>query len=425
VRLQKNKPTPSVLFCTPFLNYPPKGGPELRSYNSIKALAAISNIQVARIVYPGQSSDESLKLDLRNIGVSDFFEIIAPKHQLIVSLKYCGYKKRASQAVNVLFQLVTFYHFRRFKNISEEIIRIARDRPDLVIWISFANLFVPAISRIKKKNRSMKIVSDTDSVWSSFILRGVPYKPIPKRIFSLVLGNHKRYEEKKMVRLSDIVTAVSEVDQEKYQEMSNNTNKILCAYNVIDLDFYQVPVTNDQGAQRKVVLLAGSFGQKHSPMDHGARWFINEVWPMIKASRHDAVLHIVGKGSETFLETLPENGIFVHGKVESIVSFMAEATVSIVPLWFESGTRFKILEAGALFTPVVTTSLGAEGLLVSNCNDLIQADSPVKFAQGVLHFLNQVPHDLKANNLNKVIRENYDLETLQLQCLKIFEKLQI
>ena len=111
------------------------------------------------------------------------------------------------------------------------------------------------------------------------------------------------------------------------------------------------------------IYLAGSFGHINSPMDQAALWMIEEIMPLVWKEISNAKLYIVGKNSEKCFNKFSKNkNITTTGKVESVLPYLMFSNVSVVPLKFESGTRFKILESAACNIPVVSTTLGAEGL---------------------------------------------------------------
>lgn len=413
----------TVLFCTPFLNFPPTGGPELRTLNTIKALSNISNISVARIVKFGDEFDVSLQHSLKSLGVCNYMEIKMPRHQLVGTSKSTGFKLLLSRLTNISFRVVSFQLYRARKHLAEEISKFTREEKYDALWMSFGNLYIKSISRLKRLESNLPVVTDTDSVWSDFIIRGARYKPISQRIFFLLQGMLKRFEERRMLSISSVVTAVSEIDQLRYQSMTSDPKKVFCAYNVVDLSSYEQASWDPNLARSKIILLTGSFGHKYSPMDHGAKWFIDDVWPIIKMNEPEAILNIVGKGSDILWRTRPEKGIFVYGRVESINPFMKDASVSVVPLWFESGTRFKILESAAMATPVVTTSLGVEGLLITDCADIAIADTPKDFANSVLKFILHKTVPNEGPRIFEVISRNYSLKYLEFQCSKIIESL--
>jgi glycosyltransferase involved in cell wall biosynthesis len=81
--------------------------------------------------------------------------------------------------------------------------------------------------------------------------------------------------------------------------------------------------------------------------------------------------------------------VFVHPNVPAVEPFVQGAALSIVPLRIGGGTRLKILESLALGTPVVSTTVGAEGLDLQAGEHLLLADTAEAFADAVIHFLNE------------------------------------
>ena len=107
---------PTVLFCTPFLNFPPTGGPELRTMNTIKALSKVSNISVARIVKFGDEFDESLQRSLKSLGVSSYVEVMMPRHQIVGTSKPTGIILFLRRLTNLCFRALTLQLYRARKH---------------------------------------------------------------------------------------------------------------------------------------------------------------------------------------------------------------------------------------------------------------------------------------------------------------------
>ena len=91
-----------------------------------------------------------------------------------------------------------------------------------------------------------------------------------------------------------------------------------------------------------------------------------------------------------------------------------------MPLKFESGTRFKILEAAACGVPIVSTSLGAEGLPVINEKHLLIADDADQFAAAIVRLINdrQLAQEL-ARNCQELVRRAYSVERLEQEAMEI------
>ena len=120
------------------------------------------------------------------------------------------------------------------------------------------------------------------------------------------------------------------------------------------------------------VVLFGSRGWR--PNEEGARWFLEKVWPRVRAVLPGAALHVVGA------PVASSEGVLGHpGPADSREAF-AEGSVLVVPLHVASGVRMKILEAWARGVPVVSTPEGAQGLEATDGRELLLARDPESFA---------------------------------------------
>ena len=120
------------------------------------------------------------------------------------------------------------------------------------------------------------------------------------------------------------------------------------------------------------------------PNIDGVLWFAAEVWPRILAVLPGAHAYIVGRRPHPRLEALREiPGIVITGAVPDTRPHIRAAMVYVVPLRVGGGTRFKILEAGAMGKAIVSTSLGAEGF--PNVEQAVTlADDPASFADACI-----------------------------------------
>jgi glycosyltransferase involved in cell wall biosynthesis len=159
-------------------------------------------------------------------------------------------------------------------------------------------------------------------------------------------------------------------------------------------------------------------------MNLAARWVISEIFPLVQKRVPRCHLYIVGNNSDIEFGGIKNSSITVTGRVDTVLPYLIGASVALVPLKFESGTRFKILEAGICRLPVVSTTLGAEGLNVKNGVNILIADTNTEFAEAIISLLeNRTKANLIAENLYKVIESNYGLEVLKLQAGEIFKYL--
>jgi glycosyltransferase involved in cell wall biosynthesis len=127
-----------------------------------------------------------------------------------------------------------------------------------------------------------------------------------------------------------------------------------------------------------------SGGMDYLPNQDGVRWFIAEVMPEVRKLLPRAKLVVVGKNPPPSLVALARpNEIEITGRVDDVRPYVRAADVMVVPLRIGGGTRLKILEALAMGVPVVSTSVGAEGILVANEKDILIADAPSDLARAV------------------------------------------
>jgi glycosyltransferase involved in cell wall biosynthesis len=122
------------------------------------------------------------------------------------------------------------------------------------------------------------------------------------------------------------------------------------------------------------------------PNAEGVRWFAKYVFPQIRAEISDAVLTVIGKNPPAGLDG---DGIEVTGYVVDLAPHLAETGAFIVPLHAGGGMRVKILDAWSWGLPVVSTTIGAEGIEVHPGEDILIADSAQTFAEAVIRVLRE------------------------------------
>src|SRR5207302_4004164 len=124
------------------------------------------------------------------------------------------------------------------------------------------------------------------------------------------------------------------------------------------------------------------------PNIDGLTWFCTDVLPLVRARVPDVRLDIVGREPLPEVEALARlAGVSVHADVPSVVPWLEQARVAVVPLRIGSGTRIKALEAMAAGRPVVGTSVGLEGLDIEDGVHALVADEPPTLADAVVRVL--------------------------------------
>lgn len=138
----------------------------------------------------------------------------------------------------------------------------------------------------------------------------------------------------------------------------------------------------------------------------------------------DVQVWIVGASPSPQVTQLAGDNVHITGYVEDILPYYKRSMVSIVPIRAGGGTRLKILEAMALGRPVVSTTIGCEGLDVINGEHLLVADEPRKFADQTLRLLTD--RDLYcriAENARDLVVNNYDWDVVADNMLNVYKEL--
>jgi glycosyltransferase involved in cell wall biosynthesis len=165
------------------------------------------------------------------------------------------------------------------------------------------------------------------------------------------------------------------------------------------------------GCGRKTLIFVGSMSY-HANID-AAVWFVREVWPSIRQRFPDLKLTLVGSNPAPAVLALKSDAIEVTGTVPSVAPYYKDALVAIVPLHTGGGTRLKILEAMAASVPVISTTLGAEGLAVSPGENILIADTLADWIAS----LESISNDEARSNAiaaagRKLVGSRYDWQVL-------------
>lgn len=145
------------------------------------------------------------------------------------------------------------------------------------------------------------------------------------------------------------------------------------------------PVGDPSADRPPVVLFQGSLG--YPPNIDAAHWLANAIAPKVRAHVPDLEVRLVGRPATSLLELNEPGVVTVVGEVPSMSTELSRASVAVVPIRYGGGTRVKILESFAHRVPVVSTTLGAEGLDVEDGVHLLIADDPDEFTAATVRLL--------------------------------------
>jgi glycosyltransferase involved in cell wall biosynthesis len=206
----------------------------------------------------------------------------------------------------------------------------------------------------------------------------------------------------------DHVTFVTEEDRQAL--LAHMPDRALEARSTV------IPICVDTEAAPPVIPEPAPFRVTHvgtmywPPNIEGILWFWEEVWPWVRARAPNVRLTLIGKGPPAQLRALDARpDVDVLGYVEDLTSYLAETAVFVVPLHAAGGMRVKIVDAWCWGVPIVSTTIGAEGITVREDENILIADAPDQFAGSVVKVLDDpdLQAQLRANG-RRWVEEQYD-----------------
>jgi glycosyltransferase involved in cell wall biosynthesis len=206
---------------------------------------------------------------------------------------------------------------------------------------------------------------------------------VSRRIYGALNWRKLRREELAAFRTADGIYACSAADQTRLLAEVPSARTMVIP-NAADVEFFQ-PRSSDPPPVDPVVVFFGLLSTV--PNIDGVRFLVREIWPRIVAARPDARCKILGARPHPSVRELAGPGIEVVGLVKDLRPYLAAAAAVVVPLRLGGGTRLKIVEAMAMGRPIVSTTLGAEGIEAVAERHLLIADDAPSFAAAVTRLL--------------------------------------
>jgi glycosyltransferase involved in cell wall biosynthesis len=207
--------------------------------------------------------------------------------------------------------------------------------------------------------------------------------PLERAFLNLEARRMQQFESR-MCRAAACVVAVSANDASLMRERFGAT-RIADVPTGVNVDYFAPP--SEESAPENDLVFVGSMDW--APNIDGLLYFVREVLPLIRRQRPSCRLVIAGRDPAPEIRRLAGEDPFIQvtGTVDDVRPFLWKSAVSIVPLRIGGGTRLKIYEAMAARVPVVSTSIGAEGLVAEHPHQIRLADNPSDFAAQCLELL--------------------------------------
>ncbi len=331
-----------ILMLTPYLPYPLNSGGQIRSYNLIKNLSQKNEITLFSFI----RSEEEKKY-LPELG------------------KYCKtvkvfLRRPAWSPINILLSGFTYYPFLVCIYLSQKLRKtiaqyIESEKFDLIHVETFY-----VVPNIPKTNIPIILVEQTIEYAVYQHYADVSKFAALRWLLNIDVRKIKFWESRYW-QLARSVVAVSESDQKEMKKIVPNLN-IGIVPNGVDSQWFKE--NKFRKKHPPTVLFVGNFKwlQNIEAVIH----LHSFVWPQIKSVVKNAKLLIVGRSVDSRILALKSPDIEINEKIDDIRQAFQNADLLVAPIKGPGGTRLKILESMASGLPVLSTSVGVEGLNVKN-----------------------------------------------------------
>ena len=378
-----------ILLLTQVLPFPPDSGPKVKTWNLIKYLASNHEVILASFVRGDQTDSirqlEKYCREVHTVPIERgvFRDLMYLVQSFLTSQPFLMVRDRRKEMEDMVDQLTSRLDFDIVHadqlNMAQYAIRVPVARKVLdahnALWLLYKRLWQTMKTGPKKwlLNRDWRIL--------------------------------KKYEGQ-ICRKFDSVLAVSEEDHQAMNEAAGKQLDVTIIPIAIDIE--EVVPLEYRPAGDRILHIGTMFWP---PNIDGILWFLKEILPLIQEKRPEVVFDIIGANPPKEIVAFGNAGhkVNVTGYVQDPTPYLENASLMVVPLRAGGGMRVKILNALGQGMPVVSTTLGCEGIAVKDGVHLLVADTAQDFASSVIRLLEDrhLAKDLGKRG-RQLIEDNYD-----------------
>jgi len=379
---------------------PPKEGGSIAMYHLAQALISAGHeIDVLTVTTPKYAPDNKIIKQFEDKNYTFDFQYIDTDIKVSGALRslFCGES----------------YHVARFRNeasMKKLVHKLNEKKYDVVL---FETLYMSSYLETVRQHSDAKCVLRSHNIEHQ-IWQGVSEKEknILKRTYLKYLTKKLKQFELKMIPLFDAIACISEAEMLYYRIISANCNAGIVPFGISE------PETREINSEAQGFYHLGSMDWM--PNVEGVEWFLKYVVPILEKKAPEIRIDIAGRNMPERFLNFKSPVVNIIGEVDDALIFAAKHATLVVPLFSGSGIRIKIIEAMSLGKAVISTSIGAEGILAENGKHIFIADDPQSFARYMMK-LDSEPETI-ANigaNAKKLIITNHNYQAV----LSAFDKL--
>lgn len=366
----------TILSIIPYPFYPPTNGGSLRCFYLLRELSKKHEVNVltlqphldfTRLEYPFFPDNVRIISTYGEIGYRSVLNRLAGK--AADSINYRFLRRSLKENTNSYFLNTYPALLNTLKTLNPDLV-FHENLESVSFFSGIVNMCLPNAMQVYDAHN---IDSELWMQMAESQRKGI-FKNYADNALQLEINLHKKV---------DAFLSCSEIDREKLIALNQGCLPGFTIPNGVDIDSKHFDV-NPRKYCQKEILFCGSLD--YYPNEEGLIWFYEHVFPLIKKAIPEVVLTLVGSSvkNERNQKLWNDPSVYIHGRVINLESFYYRAGICIAPLLSGSGTRLKILEAMSFGNPIVSTSIGAEGLSIMPGEHLLVADKPFEFASMVI-----------------------------------------
>jgi sugar transferase (PEP-CTERM/EpsH1 system associated) len=360
-----------ILWLKTELLHPVDKGGKIRTYQMLRALKREHRVTYLTL------DDGTASPDARERATEYCHELICVPHRTRAKFSAAFYAELARNVVSPLPYFMQKYVSPAMRREIERL--IARERFDVLVC-DFLNPSVNVPARLPVATVLFQHNVEA-MIWRRHY--EVQSNPLKRAYLREQWRKAVAYERAACQRF-DFVVAVSRADADVMRR-EYGVERVADVQTGVDTDFFRPTGT----VRREPHNLVFTGSMDWLPNEDAIQFFLKEIMPRVRQSVPDATLTVVGRDPFPSLveQSRRDPSIVVTGRVEDVRPYMERAAAYVVPIRVGGGTRLKIYEAMAMELPIVSTTIGAEGLPVKDGAELLIADAPAEFAAAVVRVL--------------------------------------
>lgn len=385
----------------PYSPVPPNFGGALRTYNILKNIVPHHDVTV--VMFGDKADEENIR--------QEFGGSIQKIHWVPVPWQRTYY--RLGQLYSTVHRH-SFFHMLAVNASMQSLLDtvLSNDHFDIV-QTEFSHL-----GSYQLKTDAVKILDAHNVEYDNFRRMWLNEQRAARKFHYYLEYRKLKCEELEGCRRQDALFFTSERDKEIFQKDIPEVPKFVIP-NGVDSQYFK---SGDEEPEPFTLVFSGMMA--YVPNYDGILYFLDEIFPAVQKQFPTVKVYIVGNRPPKQLIDRASENIIVTGFVDDVRPYIRKASVYIVPLRMGGGTRLKIAEALSMKIPIVTTSIGCEGIDIVSGESAIIADDPRSFADGIITLLRDSALRAKlVKNGYEVMRSKYEWSVIGGKILDLYQQL--